>query len=220
MNKLTWVLIGLFMSMPLMQFTSCKRIDDLNANLSNAIGVLDTGIDMMNSQSSSWRETLEYVYDNMPEAMHHVKEDIQVLISESMGGVASTIICIADAVPTRVLNQLIRMRTKLEDGYVARICATVCETNINEIDLREPYYVYDKLAIFGYDFPVNERMFIVLRSTDGQETGIPADVRLSKLSNYEIVISLAGLESLLSQYNKLIFMCDNTVISEFLIIPG
>jgi len=218
-NKFACLLIGIFISIPLFQFTSCQRIDDFNANLSNAIGVLDEGINMMNNESSSWRETLEYVYDNMPEAMHDVKEDIGVLINESIGAVTGTILCIADAVPTRVLNQLKRMRTKLEDGYVPRICPTVCQTSINEIDLSESDEIYETVAFYGYDFPTIDRLYVVLKKNNGQEIAITG-VIAAATSGYGITIGLKGRESVLAQYDRLALLCDNTVVSELLIFPN
>ncbi len=218
-NKFVWLLIGFFISIPLLQFTSCERIDDFNANLSNALGILDEGINMMNNQSSSWRETLEYVYDNMPETMHDVKEDIGVLMNESIGAVTGSILCVADAVPTRVLNQLIRMRAKLEEGYVPRICPTICQTSINEIDLSESDEIYETIAFYGYDFPTIDRLFVVLKKNNGEAIGI-TEVIAASTSGYGITVGLKGRESVLAQYDRLALMCDNTVISELLIFPN
>jgi len=219
MKKQSMLFVILLVCTSLIEFTSCERIDDLNANVYDAINVLDNGINMMDTQSRSWNETLNYISSNMPEGMHNFREEIQALINDSNGVIITGIVCMMDAIPTRVLNQLRRMRTQLQEGYLPRLCPTICEASINEIDLGDNPEIWRKIAFYGYDFPSTEYMYLILVNNNGQEIGLPPNRIISPLPGYQVVVSIGGIQNTLSQYNKLVLLCDNTVVSEISIVP-
>ena len=208
-----WLLAFL---LPLL-FGSCDQVDEISDNIDDAIRVLDGGIDRISGESQSWRYALEEVRATLPEGFHNVKEEVGMLLNEGLGASTSSVICIVAAIPKRMIRGFERAKASLLGFDSAPAPPTVCQTSMAIIDLNLPEFSRRKLILNGYDFTNWEFLKLELFALDATET-LDITTRLSKQSNYQYTINLAGIDDLLLKYHSLRVVFNQEIISEFSII--
>lgn len=212
-----WTLLWLTAFVLPLLLSSCNQVDDISGNLDDAIRVLDNGIDRISGESQSWRYALEEVRATLPEGFHNIKEEVGMLLNEGLGSSTSSIICIVDAVPNRMVRGLEGMKASLLGFNSAPAPPTVCQTSMAIIDMNLPEFSRRKLILNGYDFTNWELLKLELFALDANET-LDITTRLSKQSNYQYTINLAGIDDLLFKHHSLRVIFNKEIISEFSII--
>ncbi|MFK7933437.1 MAG: hypothetical protein AB8G22_07995 [Saprospiraceae bacterium] len=210
------ILWALAFLLPLLM-SSCNQVDDISGNVDDAIRVLDNGIDRIAGESQSWRYALEEVRSTLPEGFHNIKEEIGMLLNEGLGASTSSVICIVDAIPKRMIRGLEGVKASLLGFDSAPAPPTVCQTSMAIIDLNLPEFSRRKLVLNGYDFTNWEFLKLELFALDANET-MDITTRLTKQSNYQYTINLAGIDDLLLKYHSLRVVFNNEIISEFALI--
>jgi|GEM_PF-1870223 len=206
-------------------FSGCKKLDFVKDELSRTIDILEDGIQTIENESTNWRSTVEYIYDEIPETADVVIEDarkeIDFLLDDVISSLSANIQCVIDSAPDRILEGLRKTlaRLKGQDVEPHILCATICDTNLNEINLNEQPHLYQSVRFSGYDFYDAQRdIDVILEKTSGAVIAIDPS-RFTRQSDYIATISLYNMESTLRQYNTLKVVCDGNVMSELTIIP-
>ncbi len=196
--------------------TSCK-VPDPTSSIDDAIAVLDAGIEKITLQSQNWQTTLNEVLDGLPDDMAIAKDQTTQLLDESIGAASSNIICVVDAIPTRAVRGLERIKAELLNNPLPAIIPTVCQTSLSVIDLNLPEINRRKIILNGYDFDSGNLLSLELRRSDG--SSLPLSNRLSKQSNYQYTVNIASMDPTLETYDKLVVMFEDQLLSEFSILP-
>lgn len=212
-----WTLLWLSAFVLPLLLSSCNQIDEFSGNLDEAIRVLDSGIDRISGESQSWRYALEEVRATLPEGFHNIKEEVGILLNEGLGSSTSSVICIVDAIPKRMVRGLEGMKSSLLGIDSAPAPPTVCQTSMAIIDMNLPEFSRRKLILNGYDFTNWELLNLELFALDANEA-LDITTRLSKQSNYQYTINLAGIDDLLFKHHSLRVVFNKEIISEFSII--
>lgn len=195
---------------------SCKKVDKVIDSVDNAVAVLDEGIEKITLESQSWQNTLDEVLAQLPETVHNTKEEVSQLLNESIGAASSNVICVIDAIPSRVIRGLEIAKARLLGQALPVVVPTVCQTGLSVIDLNLPEIARRKIVINGYDFQNGDLLQLQLRKNDGTTT--PLANRLSKQSNYQYTINIADMDATLASYDFLVLLFEDKLISEFSII--
>ena len=189
---------------------SCKRAI---ATVDDAIEVIDNGINKITNESQNWRTALEDVVDDLPENIHIAKEEASQLLTESIGASSSNIICVIDAIPTRVIRGLENIKAKLLGLSTPPIIPTVCQTSLSAIDLHLPEINRRKIIVNGYDFDEGHLLKLELQNVSGTRQELFN--RLTKQSNYQYTIDIAGMDNTLEQNEFLILSFEDEMLSTF-----
>lgn len=196
---------------------SCKKIDVLNDSIQDAIQVLDDAVADMTTESANWRAILEDVVADLPETTHNVKSEVSQLINESIGATSSNIICVMDAIPTRIVRKLNELKAKLALGGVIPVLApTVCQVSLPIIDLNNAEITRRTITVNGYDFDNANLLTLVLRKNSGATQTLSN--RINKQSNYQYTINVANMDALLAAYDQIAIVFGEVDISQFGII--
>ncbi len=195
----------------------CKRIDGLTSSIDEAVAVLDDAIADITAESASWRGILEGVVEDLPETTHDIKSEVSQLINESIGATSSNIICVIDAIPTRILRKLNEFKAKLTTGgVIPALSPTVCQVSLPTIDLNTNEVTRRTIVVNGYDFDNADLLKVELRKNSGQS--ITLNNRINKQSNYQYTIDIANMDDVLGAYNQMVIVFGSEDISQFGII--
>ncbi|MEM6342225.1 MAG: hypothetical protein AAF927_00040 [Bacteroidota bacterium] len=197
---------------------SCKVPEKVDNQIDRALDLVDEGIASINNQSDQWRGTLENMYEQMPEDLHWVKEDVSQLINEGIGATTSNVLCVIDAIPNRMIRGLQTLKAKILEQELPGIAPTVCQVSLSSIDLNAPTHIRKEIIVNGYDFINASKLKLFLRKANGQKAFV-SNNRLFKQSDYQYSINIANWDDALQQYSALVFEFDGEILSEFAIIP-
>lgn len=177
--------------------------------------VLDDGIEKIRHESDRWRDLVQGIYEDVPNKVHYVKEEVRILNAEVQGQTLVNSMCASDF----LINRLIQIRTifannssDLPEGY-----PTVCSSTLNTINLNESYNQRTGITIYGYDFKEPSYFGLLLYKSNG--TALPIDHLLNYQSKYQYTISLPStFDAQLYGGVKITFYYKNRVISEYPIV--
>lgn len=215
------LLIGFSLVLILTFHSGCKKIEELNSTAFDAVQVLEDGIETIEEESSAWRSTLEDIVDELPEeienSVENIKEQTSQLLAEGIGMTSSNVICVADAVPKRVVRGLKILVAKLKNSTPEKLMPTICQTSIAVIDFNKPFNQREKIVLYGYDFKEDESLSLWHRNATSN-IQYKIENKLFKISDYQYSIVLDGLDHQLKISSALVLKFEDEVLSEFGII--
>lgn len=219
MNYLRIITLVLLLITPNL-FTSCGKYQD---EITQAIAVVQDGIRTIERESTSWRGTLEDIYDDLPETSNEIITDARLqvdqLLDEGIANVFTNIQCIIDEVPGRSIKGLHKVLAELRSQPVlaSEECAKTCSTSTSEVDLSLPTQ-YQKIILNGFDYlDAQYDLYLIVVEPTGFEQALSSNYIFVQ-SNNKMTIYYDGLGGILQNYDRLKVMCNNTLISEFRII--
>lgn len=196
--------------------SSCNKIGDLTNSIDKAVAMIDEAVADITAESGAWRNTIESLYDDFPEDLHSVKEDVSALVNEAVGASASGVVCVIDAIPKSLIRALKVLKADLLNTSPPPLIPTVCNTTLSTIDMNLPTHNRRVIILQGYDFDVFSLVSLYLVKNNGTETALLN--RVTKQSNYKMTVDIANMDAQLSQYNKVVVKFDGELLSEFSII--
>lgn len=188
-------------------FHGCKRIDsvveEIKITRESTLFALDEAITNIENAPTDWQFILKDLKDGLVEDVQEtVREDIQILITQSIGAAGTQVVCILDAIPGRIIRSLELIRAKLIGGEVSSLPPNICLTSINIIDLNQAISKRNEVVFYGYDFHNRKAFDAYLVKANGSKDRLTDEVAFQ--SNYQFTVDLSGFsDNRLSGYRSL-----------------
>lgn len=208
-----FTLNSLLIILMLFAHAACNPLGGIESKIDEALFTLNQAIEQITNQSEEWRSTIEQTVNELPD---HLKAQSENLLAEGIGMASSNIICVVDAVPKRMIRGLKVMKAELLNTQIPPLEPTICQTGLDAIDLSVRESVRRQISLNGYDFVEFALMELRLRGNGGIEKGLQG--RLFKLSNYEMSINAANMDTELKKYTSMVVYFNNEILTEIPII--
>lgn len=214
--KNTYWRVAFFCSLLILICYGCKGILDgflaeTNLLRQQSIAAMDKAINEMESAPSEYARILNDLKDELVE---EVREEVITVIETATAEAQSSILCVIDAIPNRVLRNLRRIRHEFilgnQETFQERITPVICQVVKSTIDLTKNPDTRKKIAFYGYDF-LHRDSFAVYFVNANASTQIE---NIFFQSNYESIVDLSDLsDDFLSQYNYLALRYNDIELS-------
>ncbi len=198
-------------------WAGCKRIDAVADEIKylreKTIFSLDEAITSIQNAPSDW----QYVLENLEKEFVHdiqatIRNDVQQLLNNSIGAATTNVVCILDAIPTRIIRTLENIKVKFLGGDPPKVTPTICQTTMNVIDLSALADTRKEIVFFGYDMVEKTSFEAILMGQNGNSMNLVNSIYFQ--SNYQFTIDISGLsDNLLASYNYIAVLFDEVEIS-------
>lgn len=186
-----------------MSSCSCDLTGGLARSVDKAVEVIDNGIRDIEQESSSWRQVLQRVANELPgEISETIRVDAQSLVTRSIATAGIEFRCNVDFLADRAIESLRRLKAELLNQNPPPLPPAFCQVDPPSIDLKVSPTKWSTAILAGYDLDrkdsAGELLQVLLLTGQGSTIPLP-ESRIGRTTHYQITLNLGDMARQLHQ---------------------
>lgn len=201
--------------------------DETNDPVTEAVAVIDKGIEDINTGSADWQTVIQQVSKDLPEGIsENIRVDAQNLADRSVARSGIEFRADIDFLNRRAIQNLENLKAELLGKKPTVLPPALCHVVPVSVDLKTSPNGWSTLSYIGYDLDhrdSNGNLFKIFAVNDqGAKIPFPEE-RIGRTTHYEVTVNMGGLEKWLyeEKIRKLAFDWNDSNFDqgEIVIIP-
>ncbi|MEZ4776196.1 MAG: hypothetical protein R3D00_23685 [Bacteroidia bacterium] len=195
-----------------------ETINEIEVTREETLAEIEHAISTIENNSSAWQSTLENLEKELTSDLQEtVKFEVTQLINSSIGALSSNVVCIMDAIPTRAIRTLEDIKIRFLGGEASVVIPTLCQSNMNSIDLNQNPVTRAVIQYNGYDMDSRYwGLYQVFLMKGNDSLDISAKQKFQ--TEYQFTIDISNMETTLASYDFLQIRFNGTVLGGLSII--